>query len=165
KGITAVELFEAIHEKKIHGMINICCNPMVSHPDTNYVREALEGMEFLCVIDFFMSETARYADVVLPGSLHEEEEGTSTTAECRVVRIRAAVDPPGNARTDTWIVLELARRLGKESLFNYKDNEDIFNELRRASSGGTADYAGITWKRIEDEMGVFWPCPVEGHPG
>lgn len=165
KGKTAVELFEAIHAKEIHGMINICCNPLVSHPDTNYVREAVQGMEFYCVIDFFMSETARYADLVLPGSLHEEEEGTSTTAEGRVVRIRAAVDPPGNAKTDTWILLEVARRLGKEKLFSYADNEEIFNELRRASSGGTADYGGITWKRIEDEMGVFWPCPTEDHPG
>ncbi|MCC6547833.1 molybdopterin oxidoreductase family protein [Candidatus Sumerlaeota bacterium] len=165
KGKTAVELFEAIQAKEIHGMINICCNPLVSHPDTNFLREAVQGMEFFCVIDFFMSETARYADLVLPGSLHEEEEGTSTTAEGRVVRIRAAVDPPGNARTDTSILLEIARRLGKEKLFSYKDNEDIFNELRRASSGGTADYGGITWKRIEDEMGVFWPCPTEGHPG
>lgn len=165
KGITAVELFEAIHEKKIHGMINICCNPMVSHPDTNYIRDAVSGMEFFCVIDFFMSETARYADVVLPGSLHEEEEGTSTTAEGRVVRIRRAVDPPGNARRDTWIITEIARRLGRGKYFDYKDNEEIFGELRRASSGGTADYGGITWKRIEDEMGVFWPCPTEDHPG
>ncbi|MEQ8818926.1 MAG: molybdopterin oxidoreductase family protein [Sumerlaeia bacterium] len=165
KGKTAVELFEAIHGGEIHGLINICCNPMVSHPDTNFVRETLEGMEFLCVIDFFMSETARYADVVLPGSLHEEEEGTSTTAEGRVVRIRAAVEPPANAWRDTDILLEIARRLGKEHLFPYETNEDVFNELRRASSGGTADYAGITWKRIEDEMGVFWPCPEEGHPG
>lgn len=165
KGMTAVELFEAIHDDKIHGMINICCNPLVSHPDTNYLREALEKMEFFCVIDFFMSETARYADVVLPGSLQEEEEGTTTSAEGRVCRIRAAVDPPANARRDSWILLEIARRLGKEKYFTYTDNEEIFNELRVASAGGTADYAGITWKRVEDEMGVFWPCPTEDHPG
>lgn len=165
KGKTAVEMFEAIHEGEINGLINICCNPLVSHPDTNYLRESLEKLEFFCVIDFFMSETARYADVVLPGSLHEEEEGTSTTAEARVVRIRAAVDPPGNARTDTWILLEIARRLGRDKHFQYEGSESIFNELRRASAGGTADYAGITYERIEREMGVFWPCPTEGHPG
>jgi assimilatory nitrate reductase catalytic subunit len=165
KGMTAVEMFEAIHEGEVAGLLNICCNPLVSHPDTNYLREALERMEFLCVIDFFMSETARYADVVLPGSLHEEEEGTSTTAEARVVRIRAAVEPPPNARTDTWILLELARRLGKEHLFRFSSSEEIFNELRRASSGGTADYTGITYERMEREMGVFWPCPYDGHPG
>ena len=165
KGKTAVEIFEAIHEGEISGLINICCNPMVSHPDINYARTALERLGFLCVIDFFMSETARYADVVLPGSLHEEEEGTSTTAEGRVVRIRAAVSPPASARTDTWILLELARRLGRAEKFTYGDNQAIFEELRRASAGGTADYAGITWARVEREMGVFWPCPSENHPG
>lgn len=165
KGKSAVEMFEAIHEGEINGLINICCNPLVSHPDTNFVREAVERLDFLCVIDFFMSETARYADVVLPGSLQEEEEGTITSAEARVCRVRAAVNPPGNARTDTWILLEIARRLGQQKLFPYQDNQEIFEELRIASSGGTADYGGITWKRIEDEMGVFWPCPTEGHPG
>lgn len=165
KGVTAVEMFEQAHEGELLGMINICCNPMVSHPDTNYLREALERLELFVVIDFFMSETARYADVVLPGSLHEEEEGTATTAEARVVRIRAAVPPPGNARRDTDILLEIARRLGRGQYFQYENNEDIFNELRRASAGGTADYAGITWDRVEKEMGVFWPCPTEDHPG
>jgi assimilatory nitrate reductase catalytic subunit len=82
-----------------------------------------------------------------------------------VVRIRAAVAPPGEARTDTEILLELARRLGRADKFSYADNQEIFDELRRASAGGTADYAGITWQRIEREMGVFWPCPTEGHPG
>lgn len=165
KGVTAVEMFEQAHEGELLGMINICCNPMVSHPDTNYLREALKKLELFVVIDFFMSETARYANVVLPGSLHEEEEGTSTTAEGRVVRIRAATAPPDNARTDTWILLEIARRLGREKYFQYEDNEAIFNELRRASAGGTADYAGITWDRIDKEQGVFWPCPSEDHPG
>jgi len=165
KGKTAVELFEAVDTGEIRGMLNICCNPAVSHPDTNFLRSCLEKLEFFCVIDFFMSETARYADVVLPGSLHEEEEGTSTSAEGRVCRIRAAVPPPGNAWTDTAILLEIARRLGREQYFPYTDNEQIFNELRVASHGGTADYYGITWKRIEEEMGVFWPCPEMGHPG
>jgi assimilatory nitrate reductase catalytic subunit len=165
KGKTAVELFEAMHEGEIAGLLNICCNPMVSHPDTNFARAALEKNEFTVVIDFFLSETARYADVVLPGSLHEEEEGTSTSAEGRVCRIRAAVSPPGQAWRDTDILLEIARRLGRAQHFDYRNNEDIFNELRRASSGGTADYTGITWERVEKEMGVFWPCPTEGHPG
>lgn len=165
KGKSSVEIFEAVHAGEIQGLINICFNPAVSHPDTNFVRQALERIGFLCVIDFFMSETARYADVVLPGSLHEEEEGTSTSAEGRVCRIRAVVNPPGNARTDTWILLEIARRLGKEKFFPYKQNKEIFEELRVASHGGTADYYGITWERVEREMGVFWPCPEEGHPG
>ncbi len=165
KGVTAVEMFEQAHRGELGALINICCNPMVSHPDTNFLRESLERLELLVVIDFFMSETARYADVVLPGSLHEEEEGTSTSAEGRVIRIRAATDPPGNAKRDTWILLEIARRLGRGQYFQYENNEEIFNELRRASAGGTADYSGITWERVEREYGVFWPCPSEDHPG
>ena len=129
------------------------------------VREALERLEFYVVIDFFLNETARHADIVLPGSLQEEEDGTVTTAEGRVTRIRKCVNPPGEARTDTEIILELAERLGAKKFFTYGCNEDIFNELRVASKGGTADYFGITYQRIEDEMGVFWPCPSIGHPG
>src|SRR5690606_38775743 len=117
------------------------------------------------VIDFFMNETAHHADMVLAGSLHEEEEGTVTTAEGRVVRIRQAVTPPGDARTGTSIILELAKRLGAENKFTYNSSEEIFNELRVASKGGTADYYGITYKKIEDNMGIFWPCPSEDHPG
>ena len=81
------------------------------------------------------------------------------------MRIRKAVNPPGNARTDTSILLEIAKRLGAEKHFTYNSSEEIFNELRVASKGGTADYFGITYKKIEDNMGVFWPCPSEDHPG
>ncbi len=165
KGYTAVELFEAIERKEVKGLLNICCNPMVSHPDTNFVRKTLENADFICVIDFFMSETARYADVILPGSVQEEEEGTTTSAEGRVCRIRRVVNPPGNAKTDTWIILELAKKLGKEKFFNFNNSEEIFNELRVASKGGTADYNGITWQKVEDNMGIFWPCPDINHPG
>jgi assimilatory nitrate reductase catalytic subunit len=146
-------------------LLSICFNPLVSLPNNNYVREALEKLEFYVCIDFFLNETARHADIILPGSLQEEEEGTTTSAEGRVIRIRQAVTPPANARTDTSIILELAKRLGQEDKFTYASSEAIFNELRVASKGGTADYFGITYKRIEDEMGVFWPCPTEGHPG
>ncbi len=165
KGLTAYEIMQAIHAGEIKGLISICFNPLVSLPNNNMIREALEKLEFYVVIDFFLSETARHADIILPGSLHEEEDGTVTTAEGRVVRIRKAINPPGNARTDTSTLLELARRLGAEKFFNFKSSEEIFNELRVASKGGTADYYGITYKKIEDTMGVFWPCPSEDHPG
>lgn len=165
KGLTAYEIIEAIHRGEIKGLLSICFNPLVSLPNNNYVREALEKLEFYVCIDFFLNETARHADIILPGSLQEEEEGTTTSAEGRVIRIRQAVTPPANARTDTSIILELAKRLGQEDKFTYASSEAIFNELRVASKGGTADYFGITYKRIEDEMGVFWPCPTEGHPG
>ncbi|WP_142688356.1 molybdopterin oxidoreductase family protein [Chitinophaga polysaccharea] len=165
KGLTAYELIEAIHRGEVKGLLSICFNPLVSLPNNNYVREALEKLEFYVAIDFFLNETARHADIILAGSLHEEEEGTVTTAEGRVVRIRAAVSPPANARTDTSIILDLAARLGAADKFTYKDSEAIFNELRIASKGGTANYYGITYKKIEDNMGVFWPCPSEDHPG
>jgi assimilatory nitrate reductase catalytic subunit len=165
KGLSAYELIEAIHRGEIKGLISLCFNPLVSLPNNNYVREALEKLEYYVCIDFFLNETARHADVVLPGSLQEEEEGTTTSAEGRVIRIRKAVSPPGDARTDTSIILELAKRLGVEDKFTYANSEEIFNELRVASKGGTADYFGITYKKVEDNMGVFWPCPTEDHPG
>jgi assimilatory nitrate reductase catalytic subunit len=94
-----------------------------------------------------LNETARHADIVLAGSLQEEEEGTTTSAEGRVIRIRQAVTPPGDARTDTSIFLEIAKRLGEEDKFTYDNSEAIFNELRVASKGGTADYFGISYKK------------------
>ncbi|HXU75670.1 MAG TPA: molybdopterin-dependent oxidoreductase, partial [Methylomirabilota bacterium] len=159
KGLTAYEIMEAIHRGEIKGLISICFNPLVSLPNNNMIREALEKLEYYVCIDFFLNETARHANLILPGSLHEEEEGTVTTAEGRVVRIRKAVNPPGNAWTDTRILLELAKRLGAEKYFIYDSSEAIFNELRVASKGGTADYFGITYRKIEENMGVFWPCP------
>ncbi|MFN8102995.1 MAG: molybdopterin oxidoreductase family protein [Acidimicrobiia bacterium] len=165
KGLSAQEIVNAIAAGEIKGLLSICFNPAVSLPDTNFTAAALDGLEFYAAIDFFMSESAQHADVVLAGSLHEEDEGTSTTVEGRVVKINAAVTPPGNARRDTEIILDLAHRLGRGRYFGFDSNEAIFDELRRASHGGTADYTGITWQRVEDEMGVFWPCPEIGHPG
>ena len=165
KGLTAYEIVEAIHRGEIKALLSICFNPLVSLPNTTMVREALDKLEFYTAIDFFLNETAHHADIVLAGSLHEEEEGTVTTAEGRVTRIRAAVTPPGDARCDTDIIIELARRLGVGDRFAFDSSEAIFDELRIASKGGTADYYGITYEKIERNMGVFWPCPALDHPG
>jgi assimilatory nitrate reductase catalytic subunit len=165
KGLSAVPLVEAIHEGKIKGLLSICFNPAVSLPDGNYVREALEKLEFYVNIDFFLSETARYADVVLAGSLMEEDEGTTTNVEGRVIHHRKAVTPPGDAREDWKIICDIATRLGKGDKFNYASPHDIFEELRVASRGGVSDYYGMTWEKIDSENGVFWPCPEVGHPG
>jgi assimilatory nitrate reductase catalytic subunit len=164
-GLSYQEQFEAILDGRIRGMLMICTNPMVCLPDTNRVRAALEKLEFFAVIDFFLSETGHHADIVLPGSLHEEDEGVVTTAEGRCVKINAAVTPPGEARRDWEIVLDLARRLGRERYFPYTGPRDIFDEMRQVSAGGVADYSGMTWERLEAEHGIFWPCPSEGHPG
>jgi assimilatory nitrate reductase catalytic subunit len=165
KGIPAEAIIEAIHAGEIKGLLSICFNPAVSAPDTGFTREALDKLEFYAVIDFFLSESAYHADVVLPGSLHEEDEGTSTTGEGRIIKINPAVSPPGEARRDWEILLDIASRLGKGHYFPYTNTEEIFEELRVASAGGTADYRGVTWQRVEDEMGVFWPVPEVGHPG
>jgi assimilatory nitrate reductase catalytic subunit len=164
-GLSAVEIMEAIHRGEIKALLSICFNPLVSLPDSNYTREALEKLEFFGVVDFFLSETAQFADVVLAGSLQEEEEGVVASAEGRVIHIQKAVDPPGNAWQDSRIYIELARRLGKERFFPYRSSRDIFEELREASKGGHADYGGITYEKIDRQMGVFWPCPTEDHPG
>ncbi len=165
KGLTAEEIVEAIHRGEIKGLLSICFNPVVSLPDTAFTKEALDKLEYYAVIDFFLSETAFHADVVLPGSLHEEDEGTSTSAEGRVIKLNAAKAPPGKARLDWEIICDLAARLGQGRYFPFASSKEIFEELRVASKGGSADYAGITWDRIEAEMGVFWPCPSEDHPG
>jgi assimilatory nitrate reductase catalytic subunit len=164
-GYSAVEIMEAIHRGEIKGLLSICFNPLVSLPDANYTREALEKLEFFGVIDFFMSETARHADVVLAGSLQEEEEGVTCNVEGRVIHIRQAVTPPGDARMDSEIICDLARRLGHEDHFRFRNPREIFEELREASRGGHADYYGITYERLDAKMGVFWPCPSEDHPG
>ncbi|HZE99879.1 MAG TPA: molybdopterin oxidoreductase family protein [Planctomycetota bacterium] len=164
-GLASTEMMQAIHEGKIRGLLTICFNPLVSLPDSDYTRAALEKLEFFGVIDFFMSETARHADVVLSGSLQEEEEGTVTTAEGRVVHIAQAVTPPGQAREDWKILCDLARRFAPFARFPYACTEDIFRELRSTSRGGKVDYYGITYNRIDRENGVFWPCPEFDHPG
>jgi assimilatory nitrate reductase catalytic subunit len=165
KGLSIVRILEAAHEGKIKGLLSICSNPMVSLPDVNYIREALERLEFFVVIDFFLSETARYADLVLAGSLMEEDEGTTTNVEGRVILHRKCVDPPAGARVDWQILCDLAARLGEKERFPYRSARDLFEEVRVASRGGVADYYGITWEKITEQMGVFWPCPSLDHPG
>ncbi|MBZ0283431.1 MAG: molybdopterin oxidoreductase family protein [Anaerolineae bacterium] len=164
-GVDAYEIFRKIDRGEIKGLLSICFNPLVSLPDNSYVRAQLEKLEFYVAIDFFLNETARYADIVLPGSLHEEDEGTVTQIEGRVIKINKAVDSPGDARQDWRIIQDIARALGREQGFTFQEPREIFNELRQASAGGTADYSGISYEKIEAQGGVFWPCPSDDHPG
>ncbi|HEU5021438.1 MAG TPA: molybdopterin oxidoreductase family protein, partial [Bryobacteraceae bacterium] len=164
-GYTAQEIMNAIHSGEIKALFSICFNPAVSLPQSTFTREALEKLEFFGIIDFFLSETARYADVVLPGSLQEEEEGVTCSTEGRVIHIQQATDPPANARRDSEIICDLAARLGKAKYFPFRTPREIFDELREASRGGHADYYGITYEKIDRQMGVFWPCPSLEHPG
>ena len=164
-GLSAPEIMEAIHRGEIKALFSMCFNPLVSLPDAGFTHEALSRLEFFGIVDFFMSETAHYADVIFSGTLHEEDEGIICSAEGRVQKINKAVDPPGEARSDARIICDLAARLGKGTFFPFGSTREIYEELRVASKGGLADYYGITWERIERELGVFWPCPSEDHPG
>ena len=164
-GVDAYEIFRKIDRGEIKGLLTICFNPVVSLPDNSFIRRMLEKLEFYVAIDFFLSETARYADIVLPGSLQEEDEGVVTTAEGRVIKINKAIDCPADAREDWRIIQDIARALGREPGFTFKNPGEIFAELREASRGGVADYSGITYDKIERQYGVFWPCPNEDHAG
>jgi assimilatory nitrate reductase catalytic subunit len=164
-GVDAYEIFRKIDSGEIRGLLSICFNPMVSLPDNAFVARMLAKLEFYVAIDFFLNETAHHADVVLPGSLHEEDEGTVTQIEGRVIKINKAVDTPGEARQDWRIVQDIARALGRPKGFTFAEPREIFDELRRASKGGVADYSGITYEKIERQNGVFWPCPSESHRG
>ncbi|MGW9115020.1 molybdopterin oxidoreductase family protein [Streptomyces sp. NPDC055663] len=139
-------------------------NPVVSAPNAAHVTERLRALDFLAVSDLVLSETAHLADVVLPAAQWAEETGTTTNLEGRVILRRAALTPPPGVRTDLHVLHELAARLGVDDGFP-EQAEEAFQELRRASAGGPADYAGISYPRIRAENGVFWPCPDAEHPG
>lgn len=164
-GVDAYEIFRKIDRGEIRGLLSICFNPLVSLPDNNFVACMLDKLDFYVAIDFFLNDTAHHADIVLPGSLHEEDEGTVTQIEGRVIKINQAVDPPGDARQDWRIIQDLAAALGRSHGFTFQNPREIFDELRRASKGGIADYSGITWEKIEKQYGVCWPCPSDDHPG
>jgi assimilatory nitrate reductase catalytic subunit len=167
-GVDAYEMFRKIDAGEIKGLVSICFNPKVSLPDSDFIRRALDKLELYVAIDFFLNDTARHADIVLPGSLQEEDEGVVTQVEGRVIKINKAVDCPGEARQDWIIIQDIARELGRPEGFTFSAPREIFDELRRASKGGVADYSGITYEKVERQMGVFWPCysddPETGQP-
>lgn len=144
-------------------------NVVVSAPDADRVAANLRALDLLVVCDLVPSETALLADVVLPVTQWAEEEGTMTSLEGRVIRRRRALDPPGEARSELWVLAELARRLGSSVSFP-TDPSVVFDELARASAGGVADYSGLSHARLDaDEAdggdGLFWPVPAAEHPG
>jgi formate dehydrogenase alpha subunit len=157
-GLRIPEMLDMALYGKVKGMYVMGEDPVLTDPDANHVRKAIDSLEFLVVQDLFMSETAKYADVFLPATGYAEKDGTFTNTERRVQRVRKAVDTPGEARLDWEIICELARRMGYD--MNYCCSEQIFNEMRSL----TPSYAGITYARI-DQVGIQWPCPTEDHPG
>jgi len=165
KGVSAYEMMEKINDGDIKGLFLMCSNPAVSSPNANLVKKALRKLTFFVAIDLFISETATYADVILPASSYLEDEGTMTNVEGRVTLREASRPCPGEAKHDWQIICDLASVLGKGRYFSYTSAEDIFNELREASRGGIADYSGITYERLRREGGIHWPCPESDHPG
>ena len=167
-GKSAFELLDSLgNEGGVRCLLVMGSNVVVSAPDSGLVERRLKALDFLVVADYFQSETAQLADVVLPSAQWAEEDGTMTNLEGRVVLRRAAFAPTGEARTDLAIIQALAARLGKERFFSLPDAESVFEELGRASAGGPADYSGMSYGKIAANQGLFWPCPSgkpEGTP-
>ncbi|MBV8904169.1 MAG: molybdopterin oxidoreductase family protein [Acidobacteriia bacterium] len=164
-GRSAYEMLDRLGEEDgVRALLVFGSNLAVSGPRAGHIQQRLEALDFLVVSDLFLSETAELADVVLPAAQWAEEEGTMTNLEGRVLLRKRAAAPPAGVRTDLEIISTLAERLGFGEFFCSHPRE-VFDELRRASSGGAADYYGITYERIAREDGVFWPCPSEDHPG
>ena len=157
-GLTVMEMMNGAHEGTLKALYVMGENPMLSDPNVNHVKEALEKLDFLCVQDIFLTETAELADVVLPAASFAEKDGTFTNTERRVQRVRKALDPPGEARLDWEIICDLAARLGVT--MEYSGASEILDEIASV----TPIYGGMSFKRL-DRIGLQWPCPDKEHPG
>lgn len=157
-GLTVTDMIPALIEGSLKAMYIMGENPMLSDPDSHHVEEALKAAELVVVQDIFLTETAKIADVVLPGACFAEKDGTFSNTERRVMRVRKAVDPVGDARADWEIIQELSSRFGYP--MSYESPEEIMKEIASV----TPSYGGITYERLEGE-GLQWPCPTEDHPG
>lgn len=162
KGVSAYELFGKILDGGIKAMIILGSNPVVSSPNNARVAEALGKLELLVVVDLFETETAAYADWLLPGTSFLEAEGTLTNLEGRVFHRPRAFAPAGDSLPDYRFLCALAERLGRGRYFRYTSVSDVFDELCRASAGGIADYSGMSYSRLKEAQGLFWPCPAAG---
>lgn len=158
-GLSTVEIVNAAYDGKIKGMYIMGENPMVTDPDLNHTEKAFHKLEFLVVQDIFMTETARIADLVLPASSFAEKNGTFVNSDRRVLRVRKAVDLPGEAREDRQIIADIAEKMGYD-IGNYNSESEIFDEIAKAAH----IMAGISYERI-DHQGIQWPCPDKDHPG
>ncbi len=159
KGLTVVEITHAIHDGQIRGMYIMGENPAMSDPDTKYTREAFAKLDHLVVQDIFPTETVAFADVILPATSWLEKDGTVTNSDRRVQMGRRALDAPGDARQDLWIIQEIARGLGLD--WDYDGPRDVYEEMR----GCMASIANIPWDRLEREDAVTHPCDAEDEPG
>jgi len=144
----------------IKAMYFLGLNPVVSYPDSNHVKRSLEKLDFMVVQDIFWNETCSYADVVLPGACFAEKDGTFTSGERRINRVRKAVNPPGDAKADWEIFGLLAKKMGLKG-FDFRSAEDVWNDMRLV----TPSMFGATYQRLEKPESIHWPCPTVEHPG
>jgi assimilatory nitrate reductase catalytic subunit len=166
KGKSAYELLDACGPAGgIRGLLVFGSNVVVASPNAANVQKKLEQLELLVVCDAFVNETAEAAHVVLPIAQWAEEEGTMTNLEGRVILRQRVRPPPPGVKTDIEILCALAGRLGVHRGFDFGSAEQVFDELRTATQGAKADYSGITYERLRESQGVFWPCPRPDHPG
>ncbi len=156
-GMTVTEMIPAAG-KSIKAMYIMGENPILSDADGHHVEKSLNQLDFLVVQDIFMTETAKFADVVLPSTCFAEKEGTFTNTERKVLRVRKAIEPPGEAREDYRIICDISERMGRS--MNYSDASEIMAEINNL----TPSYGGISYSRIE-KTGLVWPCPTSDHPG
>ncbi len=158
-GLTVVEITDAIHTGQIHGMYIMGENPAMSDPNLSHARAALAKLDHLVVQDIFLTETACFADVVLPASAFPEKDGTFTNTDRRIQRGRRALPLPGNTRPDLWIIQEISKRVGLD--MDYTHPREVFAEMRECMPS----IQGITWDRLEREHAVTYPCDAEDEPG
>jgi formate dehydrogenase major subunit len=158
-GLTVVEVMHAIKKGEIRGMYVMGENPAMSDPDANHARESLAALDHLVVQDIFLTETCYLADVILPASAFPEKTGSFTNTDRLVQMGRQAIDPPGEAKQDLWIIQQLAAKLGLN--WTYQHVSEVFDEMRLTMPS----IAGITWDRLEREHSVTYPCKEEGDPG
>ncbi|MFQ5658958.1 MAG: formate dehydrogenase subunit alpha [Gammaproteobacteria bacterium] len=158
-GLTVVEILDAIHNGTMQGMYIMGENPAMSDPNLNHSRQALAKLDHLVVQDIFFTETAGYADVILPASAFPEKTGTFTNTDRRVQLGRQAIDPPGEARQDLWIIQEMAKRLGLD--WHYPEVRDVFDEMRSV----TPSMGGMTWERLQEQGSLTLPLMHEGDEG
>jgi formate dehydrogenase major subunit len=158
-GLTVVEVMHAIKKGVIRGMYVQGENPAMSDPDANHARESLAALEHLVVQDIFLTETAYLADVILPASAFPEKDGSFTNTDRLVQMGRKAINPPGAARQDLWIIQQIGNRLGLD--WQYKHVSEVFDEMRHTMPS----IGGITWERLDREHSVTYPCLKEGDPG
>jgi formate dehydrogenase major subunit len=158
-GLTVVETMDAVHDGSVTGMYVEGENPAMSDPDLHHARGALAKLQHLVVQDLYVTETAMYADVILPASAWPEKDGTASNTNRTVQMGRQAVNPPGDARQDWWIIQELANRMGLN--WSYTHPKDVFAEMKQAMPS----LNNLTWERLEREHSVTYPCPAEDHPG